>query len=112
MGRGAGEGSNRVEGVRLSLLVLLGKTGDERREAGGWKKMAGMLAKPHRRHLCQLLANETGIDHWKVSTGYGVLQILVGIGALAFRGYGNLAIVIFLGCCFAGFAAVSCFVRK
>ena len=83
-----------------------------RREAGAWKKMAGMLARPHRRHLYQLLANEMGIDHWKVSTGYGVLQILVGIGALALRGYGNLAIVIFLGCCFAGFAAVSCFVRK
>ena len=93
-----------------TLYVRIKENG--RREAGGWKKMAGMLARPHRRHLYQLLANEMGIDHWKVSTGYGVLQILVGIGALAFRGYGNLAIVIFLGCCFAGFAAVSCFVRK
>ena len=93
-----------------TLYVRIKENG--RREAGAWKKMAGMLARPHRRHLYQLLANEMGIDHWKVSTGYGVLQILVGIGALALRGYGNLAIVIFLGCCFAGFAAVSCFVRK
>jgi len=93
-----------------TLYVRIKENG--RREAGAWKKMAGMLARPHRRHLYQLLANEMGIDHWKVTTGYGVLQILVGIGALALRGYGNLAIVIFLGCCFAGFAAVSCFVRK
>ena len=93
-----------------TLYVRIKENG--RREAGAWKKMAGMLARPHRRHLYQLLANEMGIDHWKVSTGYGVLQILVGIGALALRGYGNLAVVIFLGCCFAGFAAVSCFVRK
>ena len=29
----------------------------------------------------QLLANEMGIAHWKVSVGYGVLQAVVGIGA-------------------------------
>ena len=93
-----------------------GKTGSRKGAKAQRKKdrkmILGSLMKPHRRHLYQLLANEMGIDHWKVSTGYGVLQILVGIGALALRGYGNLAIVIFLGCCFAGFAAVSCFVRK
>jgi len=31
------------------------------------------LMKPHRRHVYQLLANEMGVDHWKVSVGYGVL---------------------------------------
>ena len=43
------------------------------------------LLRPHRRHLYQLLANEMGIDHWKVSVGYGVLQLLVGIGVLVVR---------------------------
>jgi hypothetical protein len=36
----------------------------------------------------QLLANEMGIAHWKVSVGYGVLQAVVGLGALGVRGYG------------------------
>jgi len=71
-----------------------------------------MLMQPHRGHVYQLLTNEMGIDHWKVSAGYGVLQLLVGIGALALRGYGNLAVMIFLGSCFAGFGMVSFFVRR
>ena len=33
------------------------------------------LTKPHRRHYYQLLANEKGIAHWKVSVGYGVFQV-------------------------------------
>jgi len=37
------------------------------------------LTKPHRRHYYQLLANEKGIAHWKVSVGYGVFQLAVGI---------------------------------
>ena len=53
-----------------------------------------------------------GIDHWKVSVGYGFLQAVVGIGALVFRGYGDLVVVIFLGCCFAGFAMISYVVRR
>ena len=81
------------------------------REDGERKKIAGMLMKPHRRHLYQLLANEMGVAHWKVSVGYGVLQLMVGIGALALRGYGNLAVVIFLGCCFAAFGIASSFYR-
>ncbi len=40
----------------------------------GWS-----LTKPHRRHLYQVLANEAGIAHWKVSTGYGILQLVCGI---------------------------------
>ncbi len=36
------------------------------------------LTTPHRRHLYQVLANEAGIAHWKVSTGYGVLQLICG----------------------------------
>ena len=47
-----------------------------------------MLAKPHRRHLYQLLANEMGIAHWKVSAGYGVLQLLVGVSVMVVRPVG------------------------
>lgn len=38
------------------------------------------LASPHRRHLYQVMANEAGIAHWKVSLGYGVIQLLAGAG--------------------------------
>ena len=38
------------------------------------------LLKPHRRHVYQLLANEMGIDHWKVSVGYGFCRRLLGLG--------------------------------
>ena len=75
-------------------------------------RLMDRLMKPHRRHLYQLLANEMGVAHWKVSAGYGALQLMVGVGALALRGYGNLAVVIFLGCCFAGFGIVSSIVRN
>ena len=33
---------------------------------------------PHRRHLYQILANEYGVAHWKVSLGYGLAQLFVG----------------------------------
>lgn len=74
----------------LTTLVVRIKDGDK-------------LTRPHRRHVYQLLANEMGVEHWKVSVGYGVLQAVVGIGALVLRGYGTLAIISFLGVCFAGF---------
>ena len=47
--------------------------------------------------MYQLLANEMGIDHWKVSVGYGILQAVVGIGALLIRGYGTVVLVGYLG---------------
>ena len=82
----------------------------------GWmNRMPGLmdrLMKPHRRHVYQLLANEIGVAHWKVSVGYGVLQTVVGIGALAMRGYGTLTIIFFLGACFAGFWGFGYLVRK
>jgi len=56
----------------------------------------GALAKPHRRHYYQLLANEKGIAHWKVSLGYGVFQVVVGGSVLAVRPYGLGAVVLVL----------------
>ena len=100
-----GEGRTEKSGQRLD-------DGGKKCRVVRWKMKTRMLAKPHREHLYQLLANEMGIEHWKISLGYGVLQILVGIGVLMLRGYGNLVIVFFLGFVFAGFAVASCFVRR
>jgi len=54
--------------------------------------------RPHRRHLYQLLANEYGIPHWKVSLGYGLGQLLVGVSVLFFMNSGLLPVlsIIFL----------------
>ncbi len=35
------------------------------------------LFTPHRRHLYQVLANEMGVAHWKVSLGYSLIQVAV-----------------------------------
>ena len=37
------------------------------------------LTTPHRRHLYQVLANEAGISHWKVSAAYAISQLGVGL---------------------------------
>jgi len=70
------------------------------------------LTTPHRRHLYQILANEWGIAHWKISVGYGLLQLAVGISVWLVRPYGRLILVALLAVCFAGFALVSGCVRK
>jgi Fuc2NAc and GlcNAc transferase len=59
------------------------------------------LLKAHRRHLYQVLANELGCPHWIVSTGYGVLQLVIGASVLLVMPYGMtpLLIMIFLYCC-------------
>jgi len=77
-----------------------------------WKMRLGLLATPHRRHVYQLLANEMGIAHWKVSVGYGVLQAVVGLGALGVRGYGTLPLVGYLGAWFVGFWGFGNWVRS
>ena len=43
------------------------------------------------------------VAHWKVSLGYGLLQALVGTGALMVKGYGLPTLFGSLGVCFAGF---------
>jgi len=70
------------------------------------------LLKPHRRHFYKLLANEMAIAHWKVTAGYGFLQTLVGLGALALRGRGPLPLLLFLTACFAAFCLFSRHIRQ
>jgi hypothetical protein len=54
----------------------------------------------------QLLANEMGIAHWKVSVGYGVVQAAVGLGALIIRDYGTGILIGYLGVWFGGVLGV------
>jgi len=54
------------------------------------------LLHPHRRHLYQLLVNELGVAHWKVSLGYALAQIAVGLCAWQFSRQGAGAILVML----------------
>jgi Fuc2NAc and GlcNAc transferase len=46
----------------------------------------------HRRHLYQVLVNEMGFPHWKVSLGYGVVQILIGTVVIGLQNFGMAAL--------------------
>ena len=70
------------------------------------------LTKPHRRHYYQLLTNEKGIAHWKVSLGYGVFQLVVGISVLMARASGLVAVLVVLAGWLLAFGAESCRLRK
>jgi hypothetical protein len=70
------------------------------------------LTKPHRRHYYQLLANEKGIAHWKVSLGYGVFQLAVGISVLMVRGHGLVAVLAVLAGWLLAFGIESCRLRN
>jgi len=69
------------------------------------------LLRPHRRHLYQILANEMGIAHWKVSVGYGILQLVVGLSLLSLRPLGLLPVLTLLVIYFFGFVWANYFVR-
>ena len=52
------------------------------------------LFRPHRGHLCQLLANELKIPHWKISLAYALFQTVIIFSVERLRGYGLAWIVI------------------
>ncbi len=70
------------------------------------------LSRPHRRHFYQILANELGIDHWKISTGYGLVQLTIGSILLGLRPFGLLAVLLFVCGGFGAFTWVSFRLRK
>lgn len=70
------------------------------------------ITRPHRRHLYQLLANESCLAHWKVTLIYSVFQLTVGIVVLIISPFGVWPVLLFLIFCFTGFALVSMRVRK
>ena len=69
------------------------------------------ITAPHRRHLYQLLANEKGIRHWKVSVGYGLVQLFVGVSVLTMKPFGFLVVLSLLTAFFCAFTWVSHSVR-
>ena len=58
------------------------------------------LLKPHRKHIYQLLANEMGIDHWKVSLGYAFFQLLIGMALIlaVSKGYSFVFLIYGISC--------------
>lgn len=43
------------------------------------------LIQPHRRHIYQILVNQMGISHWKISCLYGIIQLTVsGVAILLY----------------------------
>jgi len=70
------------------------------------------LFRPHRRHIYRLLANEKGIAHWKVSVGYGLLQLGVGLSVLLVKPFGLFPILTLVVGYFVAFSIVSTAVRR
>lgn len=83
----------------LTTLIVRIKNGDK-------------LTKPHRKHLYQLLANEIGIAHWKVSVGYGVSQMAVGVSVLVMKRFGSFMVLTVLAAYFGAFILLSFYLRK
>jgi Fuc2NAc and GlcNAc transferase len=70
------------------------------------------LTRSHRRHLYQLLVNELGIAHWKISLAYGIVQLTIGVAILAAYGHGLGVVLICLAVCGAGFLLVTGQIRR
>ena len=70
------------------------------------------LTQSHRRHLYQILVNELGIDHWKISAAYGVAQAVVGAGILIAYPYGVKTILMIIAVCFFGFILLTTRIRQ
>jgi len=66
----------------------------------------------HRRHLYQILANEYNIPHWKVSLGYGVAQLFVGISLFLILKIGLLVVVSLIALYFSIFIVLSTAIRR
>lgn len=62
---------------------------------------------PHRRHLYQILTNEYGIAHWKISAGYGIVQLLIGISAFLMLHVGIYPLAVMISVYFIIFSLIS-----
>lgn len=70
------------------------------------------LAVPHRRHFYQFLANERQVSHSKISIGYGLAQIMVGLSLLAVKPFGMIPVLLMLIVYFSGFILLTFNFRK
>ena len=66
----------------------------------------------HRKHIYQLLANELGISHWKISLAYGVLQGAIGLSVIWIKPLGLPFILLVYMIYSIIFAWVSIAIRK
>jgi UDP-N-acetylmuramyl pentapeptide phosphotransferase/UDP-N-acetylglucosamine-1-phosphate transferase len=83
----------------LTTMVIRLKNGDN-------------LLRPHRKHTYQLLVNEHGIAHWKISIAYGVIQLLVGVSVLSLKNQGITAVLFLLTLYMGIFVLLSWKIRK
>jgi Fuc2NAc and GlcNAc transferase len=75
-------------------------------------KNGDSLKTPHRKHIYQLLANEYGIEHWKVSIAYGAIQLAIGMAIIFLQNYGYIPVFSLLLLCFFSFAILAVVIRK
>ena len=66
----------------------------------------------HRKHIYQLLANEVGISHWKVSLAYGFVQAVIGLSIIMIKPMGVYFILLAYLVYGLIFAWVSISIRK
>jgi Fuc2NAc and GlcNAc transferase len=67
---------------------------------------------PHREHLYQLLANEMQISHWKISMGYGIAQLSLGLVILLIKPLGYFPMIFILLVSFIGTTILYCYIKK
>ena len=60
----------------------------------------------------QILANEMGIAHWKISLGYGIVQLMIGLAVLSLRPFGLWPIFLFLAAIFIAFIRANHVIRE
>lgn len=65
------------------------------------------LTQAHRRHLYQLLANERQIPHWKVSIGFGAMQLLIGLSVFFAMKFDAFGVAFLVGSYFIAFVLSS-----
>jgi len=70
------------------------------------------LTSAHRKHFYQLLANEMGKTHWKVSFGYGFFQLMIGLAAIFLQSYGIVFVFLLYAVCSISFIRLSNIIRK
>ena len=70
------------------------------------------LLRPHRRHLYQILSNEYGLAHWKVSLGYAGAQFIISMSILGLKSTGLAAVSALIVFYFSGFSLFSFIIRR
>ncbi len=69
------------------------------------------LFKSHRKHLYQILTNEIGLPHWKVSIIYGAIQIIICMTIVLISGKGYIPILFLYLCCTLALFYISRLIR-